>query len=633
MIRLDVLARLVASSPRRAAAVSMPALKEAPAGAFNAPDACVRALVIHPPELLAQLPGLAPVADRLDPLIRKLFSGGATGKDIAALLAEGVPAPTLLDALEAVMAATMRALTRRSAVISGVAVHLPALGAQFAHLIGMIHTQNTDAALNDIAADLARESDLLNLKQLAAVVADVNGIAIDIAKLSRNTSIESQSSRVIAEATHDLVTSIDEMSRSGLAAQELAREAEDSARAGAGAMDQLGAAMANISAAASDSSEQVGALERAFDQIASSLQAIEAIARQTNLLALNATIEAARAGDVGKGFAVVAGEVKTLAGQSGKATVEIAARIDDMRQAIRGMTGAIRRTDSAVAQGNEAIGGVSARIGGLCDTVGEASERMESIALVLDQQRETVAEIAANAEAGARRADDNNAMLQDMAAELQEMNAHFTEQAEGFFAPSSPRSLCEMAKIDHMLMKKKVVDALLGRSPFRAEEAQDHHACMLGQWGDSLQHSAVRDMPAFAALAEPHARVHDLTREILTRYEADEDETANALLGDLDRASVELLDRLDQVSRALEEEHGGVNRRAYERRRSGRIGVLTAPSGARSVIIADISEGGARVCANVTKGTRVTLDTGAETRAGLVVWASETEAGLRFDPR
>ena len=63
------------------------------------------------------------------------------------------------------------------------------------------------------------------------------------------------------------------------------------------------------------------------------MELISSIARQTNLLALNATIEAARAGEAGRGFAVVASEVKTLAGQTAKATEEISRQVAGIQAA------------------------------------------------------------------------------------------------------------------------------------------------------------------------------------------------------------------------------------------------------------------------------------------------------------
>ena len=85
-----------------------------------------------------------------------------------------------------------------------------------------------------------------------------------------------------------------------------------------------GAELDRVSDAIKSSEQELDILRSEIDSVAKVAQQIEAIAKQTNLLALNATIEAARAGDAGKGFAVVAGEVKALAGQTSKATTEIA---------------------------------------------------------------------------------------------------------------------------------------------------------------------------------------------------------------------------------------------------------------------------------------------------------------------
>ncbi len=79
--------------------------------------------------------------------------------------------------------------------------------------------------------------------------------------------------------------------------------------------------------------QAIGGLAEKANEIGEIIGLIQAIAAQTNLLALNATIEAARAGDAGRGFAVVAQEVKSLAGQTAKATERIAEHVEAIQKA------------------------------------------------------------------------------------------------------------------------------------------------------------------------------------------------------------------------------------------------------------------------------------------------------------
>jgi methyl-accepting chemotaxis protein len=186
-----------------------------------------------------------------------------------------------------------------------------------------------------------------------------------VASASEQASANVQS---VASATDEMTSSIEEISRQVVESNRIALDAVKQAQT---------------------TDARIAELSQAAGRIGDVLKLITAVAEQTNLLALNATIEAARAGEAGKGFAVVAQEVKVLAGQTAKATGEIATQIAGMQAATHDSVAAIKEIGGT-------IGRISAITGTIAAAVEEQGAATQEIARNVQQAAQGTAQVATN---------------------------------------------------------------------------------------------------------------------------------------------------------------------------------------------------------------------------------------------
>jgi len=162
------------------------------------------------------------------------------------------------------------------------------------------------------------------------------------------------------------------------------------------------AVVADATRATKQTTQTIDGLAAKAAEISEIVGLIQAIAEQTNLLALNATIEAARAGETGKGFAVVAQEVKSLAGQTARATERIAEHVAVIQQA----------TIDAV----EAIGAIGV-------TMRQAEGISEGVAAQMTSQAAIAAHIALGASSATEIAAVASKSIDDLSNDLERADA------------------------------------------------------------------------------------------------------------------------------------------------------------------------------------------------------------------
>lgn len=214
-------------------------------------------------------------------------------------------------------------------------------------------------------------------------------------QLSSSAQSLAQGATEQASAVEELYATLDELSKNAsknvkdaVEAQENARLTGEQVTVSSGQMEQMVAAMADIT----EASQEIGKI----------IATIENIAFQTNILALNAAVEAARAGTAGKGFAVVSSEVRSLASRSDQAAKATKELIENSVQAAeRGsqivgeVSESLAKTLELVVNSNNTIGMIAEAVRGEAASIAQVTEGISQISDVVQTNSASSQESAA----------------------------------------------------------------------------------------------------------------------------------------------------------------------------------------------------------------------------------------------
>ncbi len=225
------------------------------------------------------------------------------------------------------------------------------------------------------------------LQETAGVLA--SSAAEILAATTQQASGASETSAAVAET----VTTVDEVAQTAEQAAQRARAVADSAqraaeigKVGRQAVGDSTGAMTAMKEQVESIAESILALAEQAQAIGEIIATVNDIAEQTNLLALNAAVEAARAGEQGRGFAVVAGEVRSLAEQSKKATVEVRRILGEIQRATSAAVMTTEQGTKQVAATTRQVTEAGETIRALAEAVAEAAQAAVQIVASAGQQ-------------------------------------------------------------------------------------------------------------------------------------------------------------------------------------------------------------------------------------------------------
>jgi methyl-accepting chemotaxis protein len=243
---------------------------------------------------------------------------------------------------------------------------------------GVLLTRTVSGPLEEAVLALTSAS----AEILAGTTQQASGVQEQAAAVTETVATIEQISQT-AESSNDRAKAVAESSL----------RAVDNGVAGRRAVDETVTVMGDVKTRTESIANSILALAEQAQAIGEIIAVVNNVADQTNILAFNAAIEASRAGEQGKGFGVVASEIKSLAEQSKKATVQVRQILGEIQRATNSAVIATEHGAKTVDEALHTVHQADEAIRALTDIVSDAARSATQISASANQQSIGMAQI------------------------------------------------------------------------------------------------------------------------------------------------------------------------------------------------------------------------------------------------
>jgi methyl-accepting chemotaxis protein len=429
-----------------------------------------------------------------------------------------------------------------------------AIEADYKMLQQLARSHPTTAATT---AELVQTIQANNHKLADVAKAGITSLQLTYEIVVKNMALQSQAIQIgdaiasVAAATEEMAASASEISQSAQATARRANESYEKTESGNQAISSMMGDMDLLETAMKSMFDGVQKFSGFTEEINHLTSIVRDIANQTNLLALNAAIEAARAGEAGRGFAVVADEVKQLASKTEKATLEIEKVTNTMNNLMNEVKHSVGSSRERLTKSLDSLETVAIALSDVTGVVNDVTAQVQTISASANEQQSVSQEMAGKLNEITLAVQEENTKIGQISTNTIDLNNAIRSQFDQLASFNQDEVMLQTAKADHINFKIRMANMALGNGLIAEKDIHDHKQCRLGKWYNSHGMSCYGQDADFRNMESPHARVHEIGKEIARLSASGQMQTAQRKIEDLESYSKQLFTQIDNLLKKI----------------------------------------------------------------------------------